>query len=272
MSNAGQTQRDEQFSGFRAAINHVAAWSTRWVDLDAMLNDHVMMELAEREAAMIGATAAEAHQEVSHESLKRLRLRPMGPGIHAIESGGFRNPSWCEYLLSLADELHLALVQIARFRNWDAAERLAVKTANIKWPLVRQESDAELSWLAANPTSSPGEVVEPKQPAGDVTVPDGVALEPAMSAERPIKHKATDPDWSIPRSKGDWLRILKQLGVAISGRTLRRYLDGGIYRQYPGTKRAAKTIKLDKGTLPEDYSDTMIVGIMPASRHKTDTK
>ncbi len=191
MSNAGQTQRDEQFSGFRAAINHVAAWSIRWVDLDAMLNDHVMMDLAEREAAIIGATAAEAHQEVSLESLKRLRLRPMCPGIRAIESGGFRNPSWCEHLLSLADELHHALVQMAVFRNWDVAGRLAVKIANIEWPLVRQELDAELSWLAANPTSSPGDAVEPKWTAGDVTVPDRVALEPAMSAERPIKLKAT---------------------------------------------------------------------------------
>ena len=190
MSNAAKTQRDEQFTGFRAAINHVAAWSTRWVDLDAMQNDHVMMELAEREAAMIGATAAEAHREVSLESLMRLRQRPMCPGFHAIESGGFRNPSWCEQMLSLADELHNALVQLARFRNWDAAERLAVKTANIDWPLFRRELDAELSWLATNPTSSPGEAIEPKRPTGDVTVPDRVALESAMSAERPIKDKA----------------------------------------------------------------------------------
>ena len=272
MGNAANAQRDEQYTGFRAAINHLAAWLTRWVDLDAMLNDHVMMEMAEREAAMIGATAEEAHREVSLESLMRLRQRPMCSGIHAIESGGFRNPSWCEHMLSLADELHQALVQLAVFRNWDAAKRLAVKTSNIDWSLVRQESDAELSWLAANPKSSPGEAIEPKWPAGDVTVPDSVALESAMLAERPTKHKATDPDWSIPRSKGDWLRILKQLGIAISSRTLRRHLDDGSYRQYPGTKRTAKTIKLDKGTLPEDYSDTMIVRIMPASRHEVDTK
>ena len=190
MRNAAKTQLDEQFSGFRAAINHLAAWLTRWVDLDAMLNDHVMMEIAEREAAMIGATAEEAHREVSLESLKRLRLRPVGPGIHAIESGGFRNPSYCEHMLSLADELHKALVQLAVLRNWDAAKRLAVKTSNIDWSLVRQESDAELSWLAANPKSSPGEAIEPQWQAGDVTVPDRVALESAMSAERPIKHKA----------------------------------------------------------------------------------
>ena len=100
------------------------------------------------ETTMIEATLAEARQQVTKESLERLRSRLPTVTTRHVESGGLRASSWCEFVLSLADELHQVLIQLAAYRNWFLVEQFTEKIANIDWPFVSRGLDAELDWLA----------------------------------------------------------------------------------------------------------------------------
>ena len=74
---------------------------------------------------------------------------------------------------------------------------------------------------------------------------------------RRLKRKPPPTRWSIPRSKSDWVRILKTLGVAISLKTFARRLNDGNFRRHPDTKTTSKMVSLDTSSLPEGYSDEM---------------
>ena len=72
-------------------------------------------------------------------------------------------------------------------------ERLRLGGMDVDWSAVVREVDANQSWLDAHPISPPGEVVEPKRPADDVTVPERVPFEPAMASEGQVTRGATPP-------------------------------------------------------------------------------
>ena len=146
---------DEQMTGIRGVMNHIASWSNRQIDRDALLNDPRVIVGLRHEAAMFEATLAEARQEVTKTSLNRLELKPLRPGIYAVESGGLLKSSWSAFVFALADELHQALIQLAAYRNWHYAEQFAAKIANVDWQFVGGELDAELDWLKENSSSTP---------------------------------------------------------------------------------------------------------------------
>ena len=94
-----------------------------------------------------------------------------------------------------------------------------------------------------------------------------VAMLRQLIAERTEKLKS-ETQWSKPRSKGDWVRLLNDLGVEMSSKTFQRHL-GVVYRQHPDTKPTAKMVKIDISTLPPDYSEAMS---LQGKRSQVDTK
>ena len=94
-----------------------------------------------------------------------------------------------------------------------------------------------------------------------------VAMLRQLIAERTEKLKS-ETQWSKPRSKSNWVRLLKDLGVEISSKTFRRHL-GVVYRQHPDTKTTAKMVKIDISTLPTNYSEAMS---LQEKRSQADTK
>lgn len=88
-----------------------------------------------------------------------------------------------------------------------------------------------------------------------------------LVAERTEKLNS-DTNWSKPRSKSDWVRILNDLGVEISSKTFQRRL-GVVYRQHPDTKPTAKVVIIDISTLPPDYSEAIT---LRGKRSQVDTK
>ena len=148
MGDIAKSQLDYYLTGIRGVTNHVASWSNRQIDRNALLNDPDTMTGLRHETTMIEATLAEARQQVTKESLERLRSRLPTVTTRHVESGGLRASSWCEFVLSLADELHQVLIQLAAYRNWFPVEQFTEKIANIDWAVVSRGLDAELDWLA----------------------------------------------------------------------------------------------------------------------------
>lgn len=138
------------FTGIRGLMNHVAGWSGREIDRSAVRNDPWDLEWLVAKVKCFEETLTEARQQITDSDLERLRERLPSVATRHVESGGLQASSWSKFVFVLADELHQAEIQLAAYQNWFPAERFVVKIAEVNWPFVGSELDAELDWLATN--------------------------------------------------------------------------------------------------------------------------
>lgn len=220
----------------------------------------LMQQVCDNRSPVVLVLAAGLHQKFE----KLIHIEDIGTAsIRELALRTLRNSG----LGHAADELDLRLSTLLnRLRSWETKWRDTIRLNGSMiaagqqiFPHYRAEA---IAYLGDDASEARDEFAEIEAYAEGT-----VAMLRQLIAERTEKLKS-ETQWSKPRSKSNWVRLLKDLGVEISSKTFRRHL-GVVYRQHPDTKTTAKMVKIDISTLPTNYSEAMS---LQEKRSQADTK